>query len=75
MISYIFGCTKSSIYAVDGRSDCISLRVTRFEHIYEGSRQNLYTESKHKSQHVLCKASKVTLWLKAVGKNVVQPTQ
>ena len=32
-------------------------------------------ESKRKSQHVLCKTTKVIIWLEAVGTNVVQPTE
>ena len=48
--------TKASIYAVDGCRDHISLWVTRFGYLHEGSRWNLYTEFKCELQHVLCKA-------------------
>jgi hypothetical protein len=40
----ITGNPKASIYAVDGRRDCIFIWVTRFGHIYEGSRWDPHTK-------------------------------
>ena len=55
----IIGSTKSFIYAVDGRSDRISLWVTGFWYIDESSRWNRCTRSKGKSQYVLRKFAEV----------------